>query len=250
DLGALFTVDAVDDSEAPIALQSFSRSSAAFSGGTFHSVVGVLARIKEAGRAHRQRRSVERHADDGQLAEGRRVEGVARRPHREPGLGWVVAAPTIDPQNVLRSARLDESYGPDFSYGHYLVTKRLSRTVGLALMIGLIATFAQLSVTRRLVLACKRPGSGPSAEKRAKSFFKVRFVADVGGLEPRRVVTEVSGGDPGYGETAKMLAESALCLAFDEAPAPGGGQWTPAIALGRPLIERLVRAGITFRVVE
>ena len=31
-------------------------------------------------------------------------------------------------------------------------------------------------------------------------------------------MTEVSGGDPGYGETLKMLAESALCLAQDELP--------------------------------
>jgi saccharopine dehydrogenase (NAD+, L-glutamate forming) len=28
------------------------------------------------------------------------------------------------------------------------------------------------------------------------------------------VRTRVSGGDPGYGETAMMLAESALCLAL------------------------------------
>jgi saccharopine dehydrogenase (NAD+, L-glutamate forming) len=47
-----------------------------------------------------------------------------------------------------------------------------------------------------------------------------------------------------------MLAESALCLAFDQVPAPGGGQWTSAVALGQPLIDRLVSAGIVFRVVE
>ena len=33
-----------------------------------------------------------------------------------------------------------------------------------------------------------------------------------------RIATEVSGGDPGYSETAKMLGESALCLAHDELP--------------------------------
>ena len=59
------------------------------------------------------------------------------------------------------------------------------------------------------------------------------------------------GGDPGYGETAMMLSESALALAFDEdLPERGGGQWTPALALGQPLIDRLVRAGIEFVVVE
>jgi saccharopine dehydrogenase (NAD+, L-glutamate forming) len=78
------------------------------------------------------------------------------------------------------------------------------------------------------------------------------MVADYGeeGIR-QRLITEVRGGDPGYGETAKMLAESALALAFDQdLPPLGGGQWTPALALGQPLIARLVRAGIEFAVVE
>jgi short subunit dehydrogenase-like uncharacterized protein len=62
-------------------------------------------------------------------------------------------------------------------------------------------------------------------------------------------MTEVTGGDPGYGETSKMLAESALCLAHDELPARTG-QLTPAVAMGQALIDRLQRAGIEFRVAE
>ncbi|MFI9589500.1 hypothetical protein [Nonomuraea sp. NPDC052265] len=52
------------------------------------------------------------------------------------------------------------------------------------------------------------------------------------------MLTEVTGGDPGYDETAKMLGESALCLAFDDLPARAG-QLTTASAMGRPLITRL-----------
>jgi short subunit dehydrogenase-like uncharacterized protein len=63
------------------------------------------------------------------------------------------------------------------------------------------------------------------------------------------VLTEVSGGDPGYGETAKMLAESALCLTQDELP-ERAGQLTPAVAMGERLRLRLVAAGIEFRVLE
>ena len=59
------------------------------------------------------------------------------------------------------------------------------------------------------------------------------------------VHTRVSGGDPGYTETAKMLAESALCLAFDDNP-PTAGQVTTAQAMGDALLERLQKAGITF----
>jgi short subunit dehydrogenase-like uncharacterized protein len=61
-------------------------------------------------------------------------------------------------------------------------------------------------------------------------------------------VCEVKGGDPGYSETAKMLAESALCLAFDRARlTPHVGFVTTASAMGEPLLERLMRAGISFR---
>ena len=62
-------------------------------------------------------------------------------------------------------------------------------------------------------------------------------------------MTEVSGGDPGYGETSKMLAESALCLAYDPLP-ERAGQLTPAVAMGEALIERLRAAGIGFSVVD
>jgi short subunit dehydrogenase-like uncharacterized protein len=61
------------------------------------------------------------------------------------------------------------------------------------------------------------------------------------------VFTEVCGGDPGYDETAKMFAESALSLAFDELP-PTAGQVTTVQAMGDALTERLRTAGITFRV--
>ncbi len=252
DLGALFTVSQLPD-DVPVALQGFGLASGSISGGTFHSAVNAMGRLKEAGRVSRQRRSVERHSADGAIAEGRSVRGAQGRPHDEPlAGGWVVPAPTIDPQHVLRSARLNPAYGPDFSYSHYIVTKRLSSTAGLLLGVGIVVTLAQLEPTRNLVLRLKSPGSGPSAERRARSFFRVRMVADYGFDAPRaRLITEVRGGDPGYGETAKMLAEAALALAFDDnLPQRGGGQWTPALALGQPLIERLVRAGIDFAVVQ
>jgi len=62
-------------------------------------------------------------------------------------------------------------------------------------------------------------------------------------------VTEVRGGDPGYSETSKMLAESALCLAFDENP-PSAGQVTTATAMGDALLARLQAAVIEFRVLQ
>lgn len=252
DLGALFTVLQLPD-DAPVALRGFGGASGSISGGTFHSAVGQMARLKESGRVARQRRSVERNADDGRLAENRNVRGVPGRPHNEAlAGGWVVPAPTIDPQHVLRSARLNRAYGPDFSYSHFLVTRNLRSTLALGAGVAAVVMFAQLEPTRKLLLRLRAPGSGPSPERRARSHFRVRMVADHGSGDARgRLITEVRGGDPGYGETAKMLAESALALAFDDdLPQLGGGQWTPALALGRPLIDRLVAAGITFEIVE
>ena len=81
---------------------------------------------------------------------------------------------------------------------------------------------------------------------RARDHFDVRFVGSGGG---RRVVAHVTGGDPGYTETSKMLAESALCLAYDELPEVAG-QTTTAIAMGEALTTRLRAAGIRFEVVE
>ena len=66
-----------------------------------------------------------------------------------------------------------------------------------------------------------------------------------------RVVAEVRGGDPGYDETAKMISECGLALAYDRASLPAqGGLSTPAAAFGDVLLDRLVAAGIEFRLVE
>jgi short subunit dehydrogenase-like uncharacterized protein len=115
---------------------------------------------------------------------------------------------------------------------------------------GAAFALAQLPPTRALLLKARPAGSGPTAEQRARGWFRVRFVAH---SPSGQVVTEVAGGDPGYGETAKMLAESALCLAADRADGrdPGvAGQLTTAQAFGEVLRRRLDRAGITFRVLS
>ena len=76
------------------------------------------------------------------------------------------------------------------------------------------------------------------------------FVAqEIGEAGGRTIHTRVSGGDPGYTETSKMLAESALCLVFDANP-PTAGMVTTAQAMGESLIARLQAAGIRFQVVS
>jgi short subunit dehydrogenase-like uncharacterized protein len=240
DLGAQFTVNQLPEN-APIKLEGFVRVGGTFSGGTYQSAVHIMGRLRQGAAVARERRQKEGRPQD------RKVKGAAGAPHRDADAGgWVVPFPTIDPQTVLRSARALERYGPDFTYSHYLVVKRLPVLAGLAGGAATMIALAQLPPTRNALLKLKSSGEGPSPEQREKSWFRVRFVGQSDG---RRVVTQVSGGDPGYGETSKMLAESALCLAHDALP-ERSGQLTPAVAMGEALTERLTRAGIKFEVLE
>ena len=57
--------------------------------------------------------------------------------------------------------------------------------------------------------------------------------------------------DPGYACTAKMLAESCLCLIHSRDDLPTvGGVLTPSVAFGEVLIERLTSAGMKFSCCE
>jgi short subunit dehydrogenase-like uncharacterized protein len=240
DLGALFTVGQLPEG-VPIKLTGTVRVGGTFSGGTFHSAVHIMGRLRQGYRVAAERRARE------QRPTGRRVKGVAGRPRRDPETGWwLVPYPTIDPQTVLRSARALDRYGPDFTFELDLAVRRAPVLAGLGAGVGAVVALAQLPATRKLLLKLKDPGTGPSPEQREKSWFKIGFVGEGGG---ERVVTELSGGDPGYGETSKMLAEAALCLAHDELPKVSG-QVTPAVAMGQALIDRLVAAGIKFTVLE
>ncbi|MCZ7680707.1 MAG: saccharopine dehydrogenase [Sandaracinaceae bacterium] len=236
DLGVLFTIDQLPRG-VPMTVEGFVSSRGTFSGGTWHSAVRAFADARANLRSRKRAMRGE---------SSRRVRGVRGRVRYEPEIGgWAAPLPTIDPQVVLRSARILEDYGPDFAYGHYVRVKKLPTLVAGAAFVGGVFALAQLPPTRALLLKVKDPGEGPSEEQRARAWFRVTFLAKA---EGRTVVTEVSGGDPGYGETSKMLAESALCLAFERGRTPPhSGVITPAAAMGRPLIERLQRAGIAFR---
>lgn len=240
DLGAYYTVQQLPD-DAPIKVQCYMSASAAFSGGTYHSAITAFSRMRTMASVAARRRRVEGRPDD------RAVHGLKGLPRYEKVVdSWVLPAPVIDPQIVLRSARALDRYGPDFSYGHNIAVRRLPAAAAILGGVSAAVVLAQVPPARRWLLGRMEPGAGPDAEQRAKSWFRARFVADGGG---RRVLTEVAGGDPGYGETAKMLAESALCLAFDDLPKTAG-QVTTATAMGNSLIDRLTRAGMTFRVAD
>jgi short subunit dehydrogenase-like uncharacterized protein len=190
-------------------------------------------------------------------AHRKRPRGLPKRDGRKAGqlppairfrseLGlWTVSAPLIDPEVVVRSAEILPEYGPNFHYGHYLAFTRVRSLVGIVAAMGGLFALAQLPPAKKLLQRVKNAGEGPSPAARAKGSFRVTFLARGAGHEVR---CEVRGGDPGYGETSRILAEAALCLAFDRERLPQHFGVVPsAAALGAPLIDRLLAIGITFR---
>ena len=239
DLGAYFTVQQLPQG-VPLKVEGFVRAGGTFSAGTYHSAINAFGRMREYAKVVKQRRARE------QYPRGRRIGSTKQAVRFEKSLGtWVVPFPTVDPQVVRRSAAALDRYGPEFRYGHYVQVKKLASAAAMIAGVSALFALAQAGPTRRWLLSKQTSGDGPSAERRAKSWFRVRFHGEGGG---RKVVAEVKGGDPGYSETAKMLAESALCLAHDQLP-DRAGQLTTAAAMGDALLERLQRAGISFEVV-
>ncbi|MER5863207.1 saccharopine dehydrogenase NADP-binding domain-containing protein [Kitasatospora sp. NPDC002040] len=238
DLGAYFTVQQLPEG-VPLTVDGFVRTKAMFSGGTLASALAAIGRQSQTLAAARERRRHE-HPPVGRTV--RTPLGVPRL-SRETA-AWALPLPTIDPQVVGRSAAALERYGPDFRYRHYASVQTLPMALAAPAGLGALVLAAQLPAVRSWLTSRYAPGDGPDEERRARSWFRVRFVGAGGG---RQVFTEVSGGDPGYGETAKMLAEASLCLALDELPKTSG-QVTPAVAMGDALIDRLGAAGIRFRV--
>jgi saccharopine dehydrogenase (NAD+, L-glutamate forming) len=238
DIGAYYTVLQLPD-DVPITLRGVVRSNGTFSGGTFHSALHQFSRARQARQAYAARRRAE------QRPAGRSSRAVAGRPHRDPVLGyWLLPLPTIDPVVVARSGAALPAYGPEFRYSHWAGTKTLRYAAGGAAAAAALAGAAQVKPLRDLLLRTVPQGSGPDESRRERTWFTVDFVAEAAG---DTLHTRVSGGDPGYTETAKMLSEAALALAFDDLPETAG-QVTTAVAMGDALLTRLQKAGMGFEV--
>ncbi|MEM6821556.1 MAG: saccharopine dehydrogenase NADP-binding domain-containing protein [Verrucomicrobiota bacterium] len=90
-----------------------------------------------------------------------------------------------------------------------------------------------------------KPGEGPSRDVRENGFYEIAYLGKTSSGE--RITLIVRGDmDPGYGSTAKIVSECALCLIENQATTPGG-IWTGSSAMGDVLRQRLaINAGLTF----
>ena len=137
----------------------------------------------------------------------------------------------INTKNVHRSnALMGHPWGTDFVYDEMTIITP-----------GAPVEFTQLGE------GAPKPGEGPTKAEREAGFFDLLFVGVA--ADGRTVKVAVHGDrDPGYGSTAKMLAEAAICLVKD-APEVKGGVWTPGAAMRGKLVDRLqANAGVTFTV--
>lgn len=154
---------------------------------------------------------------------------VVRRAHALAGLPW----------------------GADFVYREVMSTPGTPR--GLVMATAITAGLAGIAfglkhprLRAQLAKRAPQPGEGPTAEQRDRGHWKVRLIGEAGSRHLIYIAADAHG-DPGYGSTAKMLGESALCLARDPLTSPGGVT-TPSVAMGQHLLDRLRRAGLTFEV--
>lgn len=235
----LYTVALLPRGE-PISIEGFVRSTGTFSGGTWQSAIEAF--WKES--ASRCARCVLRGPKGGAWC-----EAGARRSVTTPTWerGWFRCRRS-NPLVVLRSAAALDEYGPDFRYAHHAEVHSALTVAGGVVGVAALVGIAQIPPAKRWLLSLKRSGEGPSESARARATFSATFRGKAGS---RTVVTRVRGGDPGYTETAKMLAESGLCLSLDADVLPArSGVFTPTVAMGARLTERLQRAGIVFEVLR
>ncbi len=143
-------------------------------------------------------------------------------------------------------------WGEGFRYSEVMTTGKgfqgWSRAATFAAGIPAFVASVMFPLTRPMVLKrLPEPGEGPSEKTMANGYFKSRFIALENGTAVRGLVADQR--DPGYGSTAVMISEAALCLALQGHELESeGGLLTPASAMGMPLIERLRAAGLTFEV--
>ena len=158
----------------------------------------------------------------------------------------------INTKIVRRSnALINFQYGKDFRYDEAMIAgkgisgfwKAILAVFPLA-MVGLNPN----SFLKKIINSfMPKPGEGPGVEKRKNGFYNLRFYITID--EKRKAFAKVIGdSDPGYGSTSKMLAESSLCLAFDNLP-KNYGILTPSSAMGEKLLDRLIKnAGLSFEI--
>lgn len=144
-------------------------------------------------------------------------------------------------------------YGEGFLYDEAMITgKSIIGGVGAAAFTAGMGGFMLAAVippSRWLMekTILPKPGEGPSPKAQLAGHYDLRFIGKT--QDGQEIRCKVTGDrDPGYGSTAKMLGQAALCLVEDISKEEKiGGFWTPASIFGDKIIVRLEQyAGLSF----
>eukprot|EP01034_Spumella_vulgaris_P022746 gene22746-28904_t len=159
----------------------------------------------------------------------------------------------IDTRIVNRSNALSNfKYGPHFVFTERMKVPNALVAAVVTLAMPVMLLFFLNPLGRALLgLVLPTPGQGPSQHLLDHGYMKMRLWGK--GVDRDGQTITVTGGvtalhgDPGYRQTAKMIAETAVSLALDRDTLPlTYGVLTPASALGGVLRERLNKRGVEF----
>ncbi len=229
------------------------------SGGTMSSVVEVFQAASSDPVANQTLRNPyslaprgERHGVD---------PGAQALPRHDALRGaWTAPSPmAVVNERVIRrsNALLEYPWGREFECrevvpvgsGPVGLAGASAISAGLGLAIGALSFGPTRDALQRFVFP--DPGEGPTREEIENGHFAIRVLGRGTTTDgPFVVESRISADqDPGYGATAKMLGEAAMCLVTGEIESPlEGGVLTPASGLGDPLADGLRRAGLTVEV--
>ena len=156
---------------------------------------------------------------------------------------WALIFPVIDKHIVKKSSK-NIGYGEAFSFNEYILFNSIFKVIVLITSISLISILAKFSFFRAWLKSFVPSGQGPNKQERSNHWFELKIF---GKTKSENIVTTVSGGDPGYGETSKFISEMALCIILNYNQLDcNKGVITPAQCSGGLMIERLKKAGIKF----
>lgn len=153
---------------------------------------------------------------------------------------------------VRRSASLlekrQQSYGSNFVYNEYMMTKKLSSAILITLGLAVLSSIMFTPLRKIFRPLFPTPGTGPSEKVQNEGWFESIFVVE--DEDNNKFKFRVFGkGDPGYKSTARFICESALSIALDKEKISkkiSGGVLTTASGLGDVLIKRLKESGVLF----
>ena len=229
DLGTYYTCKELDKTEATV--RCYVSTNGKPSGGTWNSALLIMSQTG--------------------MGDARHITGNATRSipeitdsiHEQKQLStWALPMPVVDVAMVEKSHEVNH-YADRFQYAQYFASDNLPKTLAIAAGVGAVFAGSRVPFIRDMLGRLLPPGEGPSLEERNQSTFELTFIGESPG---KKVRATVSGGDPGYTETSKIISEAAITLFETRDKVKIAGVLSPASVLKDELIENLQRAGIRF----